>query len=123
MIAEFREATRDDVPAVLDLLRDDVLGAGREGGNVDYFGAFDAIKVTTATEFEREHERLIDTRVFGVGADDHAEVADRSRKTCRFALGGEGAYVDLCGLGVDVESLRAAKEVVEHTAATKGGIA
>ena len=44
MIAEFREATRDDVPAVLDLLRDDVLGAGREGGNVDYFGAFDAMQ-------------------------------------------------------------------------------
>ena len=43
MIATFRKANRDDVPAVIALLQDDVLGAAREGG-VDYLAAFDAMQ-------------------------------------------------------------------------------
>jgi GNAT superfamily N-acetyltransferase len=40
----FREATRDDVPAVVALLHDDPLGAARESRGLDrYFAAFDAM--------------------------------------------------------------------------------
>ncbi|MDI3338588.1 GNAT family N-acetyltransferase [Defluviimonas aestuarii] len=40
----FREARRDDVPAIVALLRDDALGAEREGASLDdYYSAFDAI--------------------------------------------------------------------------------
>lgn len=40
----FREARRADVPAIVALLRDDALGAEREGGGLEeYFAAFDAI--------------------------------------------------------------------------------
>jgi GNAT superfamily N-acetyltransferase len=40
----FREATRDDVPAVVVLLADDTLGATREGADLaPYFAAFDAM--------------------------------------------------------------------------------
>ena len=42
---QFREATRDDVPAIVALLVDDVLGATRELGDLDaYFAAFDAMQ-------------------------------------------------------------------------------
>ena len=41
----FREATREDVPAVVDLLSDDVLGRTREGAGLDtYLAAFDAMQ-------------------------------------------------------------------------------
>ncbi|WP_347311482.1 GNAT family N-acetyltransferase [Defluviimonas sp. SAOS-178_SWC] len=41
----FREATRDDVRAVLALLTDDALGAAREGTDLaPYLAAFDAMK-------------------------------------------------------------------------------
>ena len=41
MTVHFRHATRDDVPAVLDLLRDDKLGATREDAPLkDYLAAF-----------------------------------------------------------------------------------
>lgn len=41
----FRTARREDVPAVVALLRDDALGAEREGtGLEDYYAAFDAIE-------------------------------------------------------------------------------
>ncbi len=44
MSVVFREATRADVPAVLDLLEDDRLGAAREGADLDhYLKAFDAM--------------------------------------------------------------------------------
>jgi GNAT superfamily N-acetyltransferase len=40
----FREARREDVPAIVALLRDDAMGAEREGtGLADYYAAFDAI--------------------------------------------------------------------------------
>ncbi|MGB3315189.1 MAG: GNAT family N-acetyltransferase [Albidovulum sp.] len=40
----FREARREDVPAIVALLRDDALGAEREGAGLeDYYAAFDAI--------------------------------------------------------------------------------
>ncbi len=42
MTVAFREAVRADVPAVLDLLRDDHLGAGREESDLSrYYDAFD----------------------------------------------------------------------------------
>ncbi|MGI9395297.1 MAG: GNAT family N-acetyltransferase [Boseongicola sp.] len=42
MKVTFREAHRDDVPAVVALLRDDVLGAGREAEGIEpYQKAFD----------------------------------------------------------------------------------
>ncbi len=42
---QFREATRDDVPAIVALLADDVLGASRELADLDaYFAAFDAMQ-------------------------------------------------------------------------------
>lgn len=45
----FRLATRDDVPAVVALLRDDSLGATREGASTDtYFAAFDAMQAEVA---------------------------------------------------------------------------
>lgn len=41
----FRAATREDVPAVVDLLTDDVLGRRREGADLDvYLAAFDAMQ-------------------------------------------------------------------------------
>lgn len=40
----FRDARREDVPAMVALLRDDVLGAGREGEAIGtYLAAFDAV--------------------------------------------------------------------------------
>ncbi len=40
----FREAKRDDVPAIVGLLRDDALGAGREVADLGtYIAAFDAV--------------------------------------------------------------------------------
>jgi len=45
MPVTFRPATIADVPAVLDLLADDVLGAAREGGDVaPYLAAFKAMQ-------------------------------------------------------------------------------
>ncbi|MEO0703542.1 MAG: GNAT family N-acetyltransferase [Pseudomonadota bacterium] len=42
MTVTFREARRGEVPAILDLIADDVLGAGREGTDPQiYFEAFD----------------------------------------------------------------------------------
>lgn len=44
MSVVFREGTREDVAAVVALLRDDVLGQGRESGDIDtYLAAFDAM--------------------------------------------------------------------------------
>ena len=41
----FRAATREDVPAVVDLLTDDVLGRRRESADLDvYLAAFDAMQ-------------------------------------------------------------------------------
>ncbi len=41
----FRDATREDVPAVVALLADDVLGAAREGADMaPYLAAFDAMQ-------------------------------------------------------------------------------
>ena len=41
----FREATRADVPAVVDLLADDILGQTRERAGMDqYLAAFDSMK-------------------------------------------------------------------------------
>lgn len=41
----FRPARRDEVPQVMALLRDDLLGQGRERGEVsDYLAAFDAMQ-------------------------------------------------------------------------------
>ena len=46
-----REARRDDVPAIIALLRDDILGAAREGEDVaPYLAAFDAIKANASHE-------------------------------------------------------------------------
>lgn len=40
----FRDATRDDVPAIVDLLADDPLGKGREGAAAEaYLNAYDDI--------------------------------------------------------------------------------
>ncbi|MEL6645533.1 MAG: GNAT family N-acetyltransferase [Pseudomonadota bacterium] len=42
MTVTFRPAVRSEVPAMLDLIADDVLGAGREGADPQvYFDAFD----------------------------------------------------------------------------------
>lgn len=48
----FRPATRDDLPAVVALLTDDLLGARRESGRVDeaYLRAFDAIEADDRNE-------------------------------------------------------------------------
>lgn len=49
MSVGFREAKRDDVPAVLALLRDDALGAERETGTeADYLAAFDRMRAEGA---------------------------------------------------------------------------
>lgn len=41
----FREATREDVPAVVTMLRDDALGAGREtASDAEYAAAFDRMQ-------------------------------------------------------------------------------
>ena len=45
MSAIFREAVREDVPVIVSMLADDVLGAGREGSdNAPYLTAFDAMQ-------------------------------------------------------------------------------
>ena len=45
----FRPATRADVPAVVALLTDDILGAGREGADMPpYLAAFDAMQAEGA---------------------------------------------------------------------------
>ena len=45
MTIAFREARRDDVPAILDLLREDHLGIKRElGGIEEYFHAWDTMQ-------------------------------------------------------------------------------
>lgn len=45
----FREATRQDVPAVVALLADDALGAAREGTDLaPYLAAFDAMRAEAA---------------------------------------------------------------------------
>lgn len=45
MRVRFRAATRDDVPAVVGLLADDMLGAGRENEDLaPYLAAFDAMQ-------------------------------------------------------------------------------
>lgn len=42
---EFRLATRDEVPDIVAMLADDVLGAGREGADLaPYFAAYDAMQ-------------------------------------------------------------------------------
>ena len=43
-MTHWREAGRSDVPAIVDLLRDDVLGRNREDGDMDaYLAAFDRL--------------------------------------------------------------------------------
>lgn len=45
MSVVFREARREEVPQIVALLSDDVLGAGREGEDMaPYFAAFDAMQ-------------------------------------------------------------------------------
>ena len=45
----FREARREDVGAIVALLRDDALGAGREGDDLaPYLAAFDAVEANPA---------------------------------------------------------------------------
>ena len=45
MTVRFRPALRDEVPAVVALLADDVLGRAREGADMDpYLAAFDAMQ-------------------------------------------------------------------------------
>ena len=45
MTVQFRPASRDEVPAVLSLLADDVLGRNREGTDLQpYLAAFDAMR-------------------------------------------------------------------------------
>lgn len=45
MILTYREARREDVPEVIEMLADDVLGAGREAADpAPYFAAFDAMQ-------------------------------------------------------------------------------
>ncbi len=45
----FREATREDVPAVVTMLRDDALGAGREtASDAEYAAAFDRMQTEAA---------------------------------------------------------------------------
>lgn len=45
MSVRFRPARREDVPAIVALLRDGALGATREGENLsDYFATFDAMQ-------------------------------------------------------------------------------
>ena len=47
MAVIFRDACRADVPAILELLMDDPLGAGREGAPIEvYLAAFDDIAAT-----------------------------------------------------------------------------
>jgi GNAT superfamily N-acetyltransferase len=45
LVVIFRDARRDDVPAIVALLADDMLGAGREAGRPDdaYWAAFEQI--------------------------------------------------------------------------------
>ena len=48
MSVTFREAAREDIPAVVDLLHDDPLGATREGRDLGrYLAAFDAMAAET----------------------------------------------------------------------------
>ena len=52
-VVVLREAVRDDVPAIVDLLVDDQLGAGRDGATLDdglqpYWDAFDVIDADPA---------------------------------------------------------------------------
>lgn len=45
MQVTFREASREDVPAIVDLLREDILGETREGRDlIPYLAAFDAMQ-------------------------------------------------------------------------------
>lgn len=46
----FRAAERSDVPAIVALLADDVIGAGREGDTEAYWTAFDAITADPRNE-------------------------------------------------------------------------
>lgn len=46
----FRRARREDVPAIMALLREDVLGAGRETGEIGpYLAAFDRVEASSDT--------------------------------------------------------------------------
>jgi GNAT superfamily N-acetyltransferase len=46
----FRSATRADVPTIVSLLADDVLGAGREGDTDAYWAAFERVAADPRTE-------------------------------------------------------------------------
>ena len=46
----FRSATRADVPTIVSLLADDVLGAGREGDTDAYWTAFERVAADPRTE-------------------------------------------------------------------------
>ena len=64
MTVSIRKATRDDVPAVLNLLRDDKLGAERETDSLDtYLAAFDRMQAEgTNTLYVGERDgRLVAT--------------------------------------------------------------
>ena len=51
MRLRFREARREDVPAVVAMLADDTLGATRELGDLDpYYAAFDAMQAEAANQ-------------------------------------------------------------------------
>jgi len=49
---QFRSATREDLPAIVAMLADDVLGQAREGGEVDagYLTAFAAIEAQAGND-------------------------------------------------------------------------
>lgn len=64
MSLTFRDATRDDVPAILAMLRDDALGAGRETAGIDaYLAAFDAVREEAGNEIvvAEEDGRIVAT--------------------------------------------------------------
>ena len=51
MTVAFREASEDDLPAVVGLLADDPLGKGREGSDLDRYG--DAFRKMASDSFNR----------------------------------------------------------------------
>ncbi len=103
----FREARRDEVPAVLALLRDDPLGQGRETTDpAPYLAAFDAMQAESAN-------RLIVGLIAGavVACYQITSIAGLSLTAARRAqIEGVRTRADLGGQGIGAALIRDAED-------------
>jgi GNAT superfamily N-acetyltransferase len=98
----FRTATRNDVPAIVTLLADDAIGAGREGDTDAYWAAFDAIDA--------------DPRNHLIVADVDGEVAGTAQLTFIPGLsrmGTERAQIEAVRVGSDHRGRGLGRRMIE----------